>query len=132
MICHLTHLLSLLLFTAVAVIIHVYIHTLQITLFLFYTYIQAILMSGRWHKKLNLLLEFWNSVFIKCYFEAYQNKLALSLQNRLVCYVLFYFKLLFTLQMYKGHGLYLPAPLLELHQKTCRKTNSASRSPPSF
>ena len=32
---------------------------------------QAILMTGRQHKKLNLLTEFSNSVFIKLYFKAY-------------------------------------------------------------
>ena len=37
-------------------------------------FIQAILMSGWWHIKLNLLIEFWNSIFMKFYFEAYQNK----------------------------------------------------------
>ena len=54
-------------------------------------FIQAILMSSRQYKKLNLLIEYWNSIFIKFYFWAHQNKLAY--------YVLFYFKLLFTLQM---------------------------------
>ena len=34
-------------------------------------FIQAILMSGRPHKKLNLLIEFSNSIFIKFYFKAY-------------------------------------------------------------
>ena len=33
-------------------------------------YIQAILMSGRPHKKLNLVIEFSNSTFIKFYFKA--------------------------------------------------------------
>ena len=41
-------------------------------------FIQAILMSGRWYKKLNLLIEFSNSIFVKFYFETYQNKSALS------------------------------------------------------
>ena len=45
-------------------------------------FIQAVLMSGRRHKKLNLLIDFWNSIFMKFYFIAYwhwtciQNKLA--------------------------------------------------------
>ena len=45
-------------------------------------FIQAVLMSGRRHKKLNLLIDFWNSIFMKFYFTAYwhwtciQNKLA--------------------------------------------------------
>ena len=45
-------------------------------------FIQAILMSSRWHKKLNLLIEFSNSTFKKFHFKAYwcwtciQNKLA--------------------------------------------------------
>ena len=34
-------------------------------------FIQAILMSIRWHKKLNLLIEFSNSIFIKFYFKAF-------------------------------------------------------------
>ena len=28
-------------------------------------------ISGKWLKKLNLLIEFWNSIFIKFYFKAY-------------------------------------------------------------
>ena len=45
-------------------------------------FIQAILMSVRLYKKLNLLIEYSNSMFIKFYFKAYwfwpciQNKLA--------------------------------------------------------
>ena len=34
-------------------------------------FIQAILMSASWHKKLNLLIEFSNSIFIKSYFKAF-------------------------------------------------------------
>ena len=34
-------------------------------------YIQAILMSGRWHKRLNRLIEFWNSVFLNFCFNSY-------------------------------------------------------------
>ena len=34
-------------------------------------FIQAILTFGRRHKKLNLLIEFSNSIFIKFYFKAY-------------------------------------------------------------
>ena len=34
-------------------------------------FIQAILMSGRRHKKLNLLIEFSNSIFMKFYFKAH-------------------------------------------------------------
>ena len=34
-------------------------------------FIQALLMSGRQHKMLNLLSEFSNSIFIKIYFKAY-------------------------------------------------------------
>ena len=60
----------------------------------------SILMSGRRHKKLNLLIEFWNSIFIKFYFEAHQNKLASNLHSKYIaCCIIFYFKLLFTLQM---------------------------------
>ena len=33
-------------------------------------FIKAILMSGKLHKKLNLLIEFSNSFFIKCHFKA--------------------------------------------------------------
>ena len=40
------------------------IHTLQ-------EFIHAILMSVRRHKKLNLLIEFSNSIFIKFYFKAF-------------------------------------------------------------
>ena len=65
-----------------------------------YKFIQGILMSSRQLKKLNLLIEFCNSIFIKFYFHAYQNKLPSSLlQNKLACHILFYFKLLFTLQI---------------------------------
>ena len=34
-------------------------------------FIQAILMSSTQHKKLNLLIVFLNSIFIKLYFKAY-------------------------------------------------------------
>ena len=34
-------------------------------------FIQAILISGRWHKKLNILIEFSISIFIKFCFKAY-------------------------------------------------------------
>ena len=34
-------------------------------------FMQAILMSDRWHKKLNLLIEFSNAIFIKFYSKAY-------------------------------------------------------------
>ena len=44
--------------------------------------IQSILISGKQHKKLNFLNEFWNSIFVKFYFEAYQNKLDSSLYSR--------------------------------------------------
>ena len=37
-------------------------------------FIQAILMPVRRHKKLNLLIEFSNSIFIKFYFIAFQHK----------------------------------------------------------
>ena len=43
---------------------------------------QTILMSGRRHKKLNLLIEFRNSVYKKFYFEAYKNSLASSLHSK--------------------------------------------------
>ena len=33
--------------------------------------ILAVLTSGRWHKKLNIIIEFSNSIFIKFYFNAY-------------------------------------------------------------
>ena len=32
-------------------------------------FIQAIVMSGRWHKKLNFLIEFQDSIFILFYFK---------------------------------------------------------------
>ena len=69
-------------------------------------FIQAILMSDRRHKKLSLLIEFRNSIFIKLYFETSEQigfKLAFKI-NYLA--VLTYFKLLFTLQTCNGHGLY--------------------------
>ena len=48
-------------------------------------FIQAILMSGRRHKKLNLLIQFLNSIFIKLYFETYRHWTCI--QNKLACYV---------------------------------------------
>ena len=45
-------------------------------------------MSSRWHQKLNLLIEFWNSIFIKFLFKAYK-KIGLlwtCIQNQLACY----------------------------------------------
>ena len=52
------------------------------------TFIPAILISARRHKKLYLLIEFWNSMFTKFYFKAYRNSLASSyIQNKLACYI---------------------------------------------
>ena len=45
-------------------------------------FIQAILMSGRRHKKLNLLFKFSNSIFVKFYIKAYWPWTCI--QNRLV------------------------------------------------
>ena len=50
-------------------------------------FIRAILMSGRRHKKLNFLIEFSNSIFIKFCFKPYwrwtsiQNKLAYNVSS---------------------------------------------------
>ena len=54
-------------------------------------FIQAILMSGRRHKKLNLLIEFSNSFFIKSNFKAFwhqnyvQNTLVYQVSSILSC-----------------------------------------------
>ena len=45
-------------------------------------FIQALLMSVRWNKKLNLLIEFWSSTFIKFYFKSCRNSLALILRSK--------------------------------------------------
>ena len=45
-------------------------------------FIQAILMSGRRHKKLNLLIEFSNAIFIKFYFKAHKNMLTSSVHSK--------------------------------------------------
>ena len=45
-------------------------------------FIQAILVSGRRHKKLNLLIQFWNWIFMKFYFEAYKNRLLSNLPSK--------------------------------------------------
>ena len=57
-------------------------------------FIQAILMSGRRHKKLNLLIEF--SIFIKFYFKAYWRWICI--QNKLAYYVSSTLSYLFFLQ----------------------------------
>ena len=44
-------------------------------------FMQAILMGGRRHKKLNLVVEFSNSIFIKFYFKAYWD--SICIQNKL-------------------------------------------------
>ena len=48
----------------------------------FQGFIQTLLMSGRRHEKLNLVIKFWNLIFMKFYFEVYQNKLASSLYSK--------------------------------------------------
>ena len=58
-------------------------------------FIQAILMSGRRHKKLILLIEF--SIFIKFYFKAYWRWICI--QNKLAYYVSSILSYLFFLQM---------------------------------
>ena len=58
-------------------------------------FIQAILMSGRRHKKLNLLIEF--SIFIKFYFKAYWR--LTCIQNKLAYYVSSILSYLFFLKM---------------------------------
>ena len=60
-------------------------------------FIQAILMSSRWHKKLNFLIEFSNSIFIKFYFEAYW--CWTCIQSKLACKVSYILNYLFVLQM---------------------------------
>ena len=45
-------------------------------------FIQTILMSGRRHKNLNLLIEFSNSIFIKFCFKAYKNMLTSNVHSK--------------------------------------------------
>ena len=45
-------------------------------------FIQGILMSGKWHQKINLLIQFWNWIFMKFYFEAYKNRLLSNLPSK--------------------------------------------------
>ena len=62
-------------------------------------FIQAILMPGRQQKKLNLLTEFSNLIFVKFYFKAYW--CWICLQNKLAYLTsFFYFKLF--LQFFSG------------------------------
>ena len=61
-------------------------------------YIQTILMSGRWHKKLNLLTEFSNSIFIKFYSKAYWC-LKICIRNKCAYKVFSILSYLFVLQM---------------------------------
>ena len=79
-------------------------------------FIQAILISSRRHKKLNLLIEFWNSIFRKFYFEAYQNKLASSLHSKWISLL---WSFLFYTIIYppdvKRSGALPPDPPLGLH-----------------
>ena len=56
-------------------------------------FIQAILMPVRQHIKLNILTEFSNSIFTKCYFKACWHRTCI--QNKLVYYVSSIFKLFF-------------------------------------
>ena len=55
----------------------------------FQRFILAILMSGRKHKKLNLLIEFSNSIFIKFYLKA--SWCWTCIQNKLAMFEAFYF-----------------------------------------
>ena len=57
-------------------------------------FIQAILMYGRRHKKLNLLIEFSNSIFIKFCFKAYKNMLTSNVHsNKIILLGFLYFQL---------------------------------------
>ena len=61
----------------------------------FQGFIQTILMSCWQHKKFHLLIQFWNSIFIKFCFKAYKNRLTWSLhskQIRISKLYFFYFK----------------------------------------
>ena len=90
-------------------------------------FMQAILISGRRHKKLNLLTEFWNSIFIIFFLKRIKTKwLRACIQNKSACYVLFCFKL-FPPGIKRFLPLYPPLRLC-----TCRKAYSASRPPPLF
>ena len=51
-------------------------------IFLLQGFVQAILMSSRRHKKLNLLIEFSNSIFIKFCFKAEKNMLMSNLHSK--------------------------------------------------
>ena len=73
---------------------------------------QAILMSGRRHKKLNLLIEFWNSIFIKRHFKAYENKLDSNLHLIYISLPGFFcFNLFIWLPDVKGPNFFSFAPL---------------------
>ena len=86
-------------------------------------FIQTILISGRSLKKLNLLIEFWNSIFIKFYFKACWDWTCI--QKKLACKVSFILSYLFVLQMkkilkyFRGFSFNLLRSLQHLKIPTC-------------
>ena len=64
-------------------------------------FIQAILMSRWWHQKLNFLIEFWNSIFIRFYVKHIEMVwLQACIQNKLACFVSIMLKENFTLMIF--------------------------------
>ena len=86
-------------------------------------YIQAILMSGRRHKKLNLLIEFSNSTFIKFYFKACWC-LKICIRNKCAYEVFFLFEAIYLssrckqTKMFKGFTPLTPHHDLLQHLET--------------
>ena len=95
-------------------------------------FIQAILMSSRQHKKLNLLIEFSNSIFRKFYFKAYWHWT--YIQYKIGYYVSSILNHLFVLQMSnvkrsKDFKALPTEPLLRLPPWTHCRAYSISRPP---
>ena len=91
-------------------------------------FIQAVLISGRRHKKPNLI-EFWNSIFIKFYFKAYWCWTCI----KLLCKVFSILSYLFALKMLKSQDFSLPpwTPTRALPWICCG-AYSTLRPPPAF
>ena len=101
-------------------------------------FIQAILMSGRRHKILNLLIEFSNSIFIKIYFKAYwrwtciQNKLPYKVYSMLsylfALQTKIFFKGFTPLNPHQGPAINLLRSLQHFESLTCILQHSKTQS----
>ena len=81
-----------------------------------FRFIWAVLMSGRWHKKLSLLIKLSNSIFIK--FDVKPFWCWVCIQNKESYKVSFYFKLFICLPDVKRPKLFYGFTSLKPHQRS--------------